>query len=275
MTGYSYISLKSQARAYLAYFLFVCAKATPKRFHAPTAGKTRVLVFHHIDKPDRFRSILKILKAHYNLISYSDYVNGHKASDRLNIVIALDDGYRSWFTAGLPIFLELGIRPLLFINSDFVGLNEDAAKKYCRDCILTWPEASLSWDQVKALVAAGAEVGGHSHRHTNLTKAEPSAVAAVVRSDRLAIAAQLGCTPRLFAYPFGLYNSAVQNTLKHSGYEFAFTSDSSYLEKEDDPFLLKRTNVGLRRPLLVQAIAEGWADRITAFMASIRRIRLS
>lgn len=270
MSGYSYIGLKSRVRALLACGLFLAAPLLPARLRPDNRGKTRVLVFHHLDQPARFRAILQLLQKHYNLISFGQYLANDKAADRLNLIIALDDGYRSWFTAGLPIFTELGIKPLLFVNSDFVGLDETAALAYCREHIHTWPEASLSWEQLNQLVAAGAEVGGHTHHHTNLVKADAATALQAVTADRALLAAQLGAAPRLFAYPFGLHNNTAAAAVAEAGYDYAFTSDSAHLEDSATPHLLKRMNVGLRPPLLARAMAEGWADHITALMAILR-----
>jgi peptidoglycan/xylan/chitin deacetylase (PgdA/CDA1 family) len=264
--------LKSRARVFLACALYITSMILPAHWRRNNVGKTRVLVFHHIDDATRFRSILAALCRNYQVVSFDQYLAGEVSSKQINVVVALDDGYSSWFSVALPLFREFGIRPLLFINSDFVGLDEEAAKEYCRRAITTWPETGLAWGEVHALEEAGAEIGGHSQGHVNLETCESiERVQAVVHNDRLAIGHALGHPIRSFAYPFGRYDDRATVATAKAGYSFGFTSDSGFLDDSEGPLLLKRSNIGLRPSLVVCAMVEGWPDFISAIVRRIKR----
>lgn len=264
--------LKSRARVFLACALYITSVILPAHWMRNNAGKTRVLVFHHIDDPARFRSILAALCRNYQVVSFDQYLAGEVSGKQINVVVALDDGYSSWFSAALPLFREFGIRPLLFINSDFVGIDEEAAKDYCRLAITTWPETGLAWGEVRALEEAGAEIGGHSQGHANLETCESTErIQAVIHNDRLAIGHALGHPIRSFAYPFGRYDDRATVATAKAGYSFGFTSESGFLDDSEGPLLLKRSNIGLRPPLVVCAMVEGWPDFISAIVRRIKR----
>jgi peptidoglycan/xylan/chitin deacetylase (PgdA/CDA1 family) len=268
----SIMIFKSRARVFLACVLYIAAKVLPAHWQRNNAGKTRVLVFHHIDDPARFRSILAALCRNYQVLSFDQYLAGEVSAERINVVLALDDGYSSWFGTALPLFREYGIRPLLFINSDFVGLDEEVAKEYCRRAITTWPEAGLAWDEVRALEEAGAEIGGHSQGHVNLVTCESTErIEAVVHNDRLAIGHALGHPIRSFAYPFGRYDDRAAVATAKAGYSFGFTSDSGFLDDSEGPLLLKRSNIGLRPSLVVCAMVEGWPDFVSEIVRRLKR----
>ena len=91
-------------------------------------GSTRVLCFHGICHDDqhyingrfikhsKIKSLLRILSIHYNILSMKDFVQNNMSSDKLNILLTFDDGYRNLKFLLLPIINELEIPVTLFIN---------------------------------------------------------------------------------------------------------------------------------------------------------------
>jgi len=269
----SLMTFKSRLKAYLACLPYLFCRFLCPFVHWKNRGKTRVLVFHHLDKPALFEKTLYALARHYHLISFNQYLRNEKSPDKINVILAFDDGYRSWFEHGLRLLRTYHICPLLFINSDFIGLDTAAAHHYCHNAITTWPEASLSWQELKALAEAGAEIGGHALGHRDLTATEPeSAVMDAIASDRAAIQLSLGNNIRSFAYPFGRYNSTSIRCVEKAGYSYGFSSDSGFLDDSTSPFILKRTNVGMRPPLVALAMAEGWNDWLSDIVCTFKKM---
>jgi peptidoglycan/xylan/chitin deacetylase (PgdA/CDA1 family) len=263
--------LRSRARAYLAGGLRLLVNAVAPHYQRRHYGKTRVLVFHHIDKPELFGDILAMLTRCYRLISFADYLQGKKSTAHINVIIAFDDGYRSWFDSAWPMLQQYKIAPLLFVNSNFVGLDERAAHDFCVRQIGTWPEASIQWQQLQNMAVLGAEIGGHGKEHLNLIKTDFQHVKTDIADDRTEIEKRLGAKPHAFAYPFGLYNQTATAAVASAGYDYAFTSDSGFLEDSAGPLLLKRSNVGLRPVFVVAGFVEGWADFVSVCVAWIKR----
>ena len=237
-------------------------------------GKTRVLVFHHLDKPARFEKIITSLKKSYNFISFGDFVSRNVCKDKINLIVAFDDGYKSWFTFGAQIFKKHTIQPMFFVNSDFIGLTSEDAYDYCQKHINTWREESLTWVQLQELKEAGCVIGGHSLEHTDLTdcKLKQGGIGKRLEGDRKKISEELDQDTIIFAYPYGRWNESVVGEVSTTDYRYAFTSDSGYLDDSDSELTFKRTNVGMRPSWIAQAYAGGCAERLTSDMAKLRAI---
>jgi peptidoglycan/xylan/chitin deacetylase (PgdA/CDA1 family) len=271
MAWNSNIIFRSRVRAYLACGAYLCARLLLPFLSHRHRGKTRVVVFHHIDDEKVFSKIVRAIARRYNLISFEEYLQGKQSESRINVIIALDDGYRSWFTNGRPVFTRYWVQPLLFVSSDYIGLEETRAMRFCRESIKTWPEPSLTWPDLELLAQEGAEVGGHALGHSNLLLADKAELVQKLKVDRETIEQKSGTKVRSFSYPFGLYDDDVAFLVKTAGYQYAFTSDSGFLEDSRNSFLLKRTNIGQRPPLVVEAFIEGWADWISDVVRWIKR----
>jgi peptidoglycan/xylan/chitin deacetylase (PgdA/CDA1 family) len=265
------MQLRSRTLLGLAASLRVCGKIFPA-LRPKVRGKTRILVFHHLDDRQRFRAIVSTLRRHYNLISFEDYKNNIGIDpNRLNLILALDDGYRSWHTVGLPVFREFDVRPFLFVNSDFVGLSDQDAFDYCVKKISTWPEASLNWQELRELQDAGAEIGAHGCGHEDMSSSDNrDLLDQVVQPDRVTLQTQLGAPPRGFAYPFGRYDEAGVKALQRAGYQYGFSTRSGFLDASGDKLTLPRSNVGMRSPYVVCAVAEGYGDRVSRMVAWLK-----
>ncbi|RBJ77311.1 hypothetical protein C3L29_031050, partial [Pseudomonas sp. MWU12-2534b] len=150
--------IKSRLRVFLSLVLFTLAKIIPF-YSKEYKGKTRVILFHHIDTQRQFEKIVKKLSEKYNLIGFDDYLAGKKNPSKLNLILAFDDGYLSWKTNAYPVLKKYCVRPLFFLNSDFVDLGIEDAHRYCENVIHTWAEPSLTWKDVQELFSYGAEIG--------------------------------------------------------------------------------------------------------------------
>lgn len=50
-----------------------------------------------------------------------DALTGRKKWESCPVVITIDDGYRDFFDVAFPLFMEFGIRPVLFVTTNFVS----------------------------------------------------------------------------------------------------------------------------------------------------------
>ena len=196
-------------------------------------GLTRVLVFHHLDKPDLFEKIVILFKRRYNILSFQDFLDGKKSLDKMNIIISFDDGYKSWFNNGFKIFKRHEIKPIYFINSDFIDCKNDAARKYCTQYIKTWSEDSLEWSDVNSLLSIGGEIGSHTICHTDLScdSLNNNDKFSRVMNDKILIERILSKSVRAFSYPFGRWGNSATKVVQSAGFKYAFTSDSGFLEE--------------------------------------------
>lgn len=265
------MKLKSNVRHFLlvAYYFFG-RRASASMREGPL---TRVLVFHHLDKPRRFDKLICKLKKDYNFISFDSYLTGGTKNDRVNLILAFDDGYKSWAVSGAPIFSKHGLKPLFFVNSDYVDLAGADGYDYCRDNINTWAEESITWRELRRLKELGGSVGGHTKGHTDLTDAKnKSIISSCVALDKQNIDAHLGQDTQIFAYPYGRWDKGSVKVVANAGYKYAFTSDSGYLEDSVSDLRLLRTNVGMRTYFVARAYIEGCAEILTSDIAKLRSL---
>ena len=245
-----------------------------KRSNGDALGKTRMIVFHHIDSKKRFQKIIHTLKKKYHIISFQDYLNGKKSFNKINVIVSLDDGYKSWHQIARNVLIQFSVKPLLFVNSKFIGLTKDGAKKYCINNLKTWPKKPLSWKELEELTEDGAIIGGHSWGHVSLTdeRVPKDQKKKEIILDKKIIEDKLKKECKYFAYPFGLYNASSVQMCKEVGYQAAFTCNSGYLEDSICSLEMNRTNVGMRSPLTVCAYVEGWGEFVTKLSGRIRRM---
>jgi peptidoglycan/xylan/chitin deacetylase (PgdA/CDA1 family) len=127
--------------------------------------------------------------------------------------ITFDDGYVNVAEAALPVLQGHGFGATAFIISDRLGGTNEW------DEGPAWP--LMSADQVRALAAAGIEIGSHSATHVRLAGASAEELAAEVGASRAALAEVIGAEIRGFAYPCGSMDSSARQAVRDAGYEYA------------------------------------------------------
>ncbi len=98
----------------------------------------------------------------------------------------------------------------------------------------------LDWEELRALDAAGIELGGHSVRHAALPNLPPEEARREIAGCRDALAERLGKRPRHFAYPNGYHSPAVRRAVAEAGFETAVTTEDRENLRGADPFALRR-----------------------------------
>ncbi|HKY33175.1 MAG TPA: polysaccharide deacetylase family protein, partial [Candidatus Polarisedimenticolia bacterium] len=80
----------------------------------------------------------------------------------------------------------------------------------------------LTWDQVRALRAAGLTIGSHTEGHPFLTTVPDGDLAREVAGSRARLEAELGTPVRHFAYPDGRWEPRTVDAVEAAGYGFAY-----------------------------------------------------
>ncbi len=120
------------------------------------------------------------------------------------VSLTFDDGDADNF-ALLPVLQQYGLHATFYIPSGLVG-----RPNY------------MTWDQLKALQAAGNEIGGHSYDHTMLGGLSTAKLQHEICDDRQNLMDH-GFLPVSFAYPFGNYDAGVEAMAQECGYAGART----------------------------------------------------
>ena len=83
----------------------------------------------------------------------------------------------------------------------------------------------LDWEELRALDAAGIDVGGHSVNHAVLANLPLAEVRREVAGCRDQLAERLGRAPRHFAYPNGYHTPGVRRIVAEEGFLTAVTTE--------------------------------------------------
>lgn len=181
--------------------------------------------------PSRLRDQVRILKrAGYHGVTLSavhDYWTRGTKLPRKPVALTFDDGYRSNYTKALPILRSAGWPGLLFLEV------ADLKKKGFD---------GIGPTQVRALTAAGWELGAHTMTHPDLTTVDPGRLREEVKGSRDYIRTHFSAPVRFFAYPAGKYDATVEAAVRRAGFLGAVTEDEG-LAAKGQGMALKRVRV--------------------------------
>jgi peptidoglycan/xylan/chitin deacetylase (PgdA/CDA1 family) len=127
--------------------------------------------------------------------------------------ITFDDGYVNVAEAALPVLQSHGFGATAFIISGLLGRTNEW------DEGPAWP--LMSADQVRALSAAGIEIGSHSATHVRMAGLDQASLSAEATQSRSALAGVTGAEIGGFAYPYGSMDDAAIAAVGAAGYSYA------------------------------------------------------
>jgi len=140
------------------------------------------------------------------------------------IRITFDDGNASDHDIALPALRERGLRARFFVLTGRIG-----------------QPGSLAEGQIRALAAAGMEIGSHGIDHLRWTGLDNDALLHEMQGSRQTLARLLGVPITEAAIPFGAWNGRVLGALRTAGYRVAWSSDRGPMDPS--AFLRPRTSV--------------------------------
>lgn len=156
------------------------------------------------------------------------------------VAITFDDGYVGLHDHAAEILARHDIPSTLFLTTGAIG-------RGAFEGISPALGRPLSWDEVATMRHdTRCAVGSHTVSHPVLATANDNDVRAELEQSRDTIAARLGEAPRLFAYPFGSYNSFSPRTrqaLVDAGFQAACTTVWGTNREGDDAMAIRRVRV--------------------------------
>ena len=214
---------------------------------AATPSTIPILAYHNMDpvkkgsmtiSTARFQEQMAYLKNNgFTVITLKEavgYLQGKIASiPAKSVVITADDGRATVYKYMMPIVQKYHYPVTLFI---FPGVISRAP----------W---ALTWEQLKALKNTGLfDIQDHTYSHPNFKQAKrhlsPTAFAKTLHDELVTsknvLDQKLETHVTLLAWPFGIYNTEVENAAAKAGYTMAFSIDYRCATKSDKPMSVPR-----------------------------------
>ena len=159
------------------------------------------------------------------------------------VSITFDDGYADNCRQAIPWLIKHRIACTYFVTLQNV-LDEEP---FSHDLAMGLRFAPNTLEQLRAMAAAGIEIGAHGYTHANLGPiADPRLLRHEVVAAKEELEAALGRPVRYFAFPYGLsdnLNPAAFALAKEAGYAGVCSAYGGFNFPGDDPFHLQRIPV--------------------------------
>jgi len=186
-----------------------------------------ILMYHHVRPIDfktsnRFVSELTLPPAEFQqqleylkgrgiaTVSMEDlwlYLQGREDPPPLAVILTFDDGYADNYQYALPLLRRYGATATFFIITGLIGKDD-----------------YMAWGNLRELVAAGMEIGGHTVAHVDLTVTPPILRDRELSQSKRTLEDKLGVSVRALSYPGGAFNADVEAAARKAGYVIAVTT---------------------------------------------------
>lgn len=216
------------------------------------AGRRRlrippVLMYHSVcpsagPDPHRIRVSPARLDRHLRLlrrlglrgVSLGELVAARDRGEAAGLVgLTFDDGYTDFLDHALPVLARHGATATVYVVAGLLGGAND------------WDEGPrldlLDADGVRAVAAAGHEVGSHTLSHADLRDAGPETLRREVAGSREVLQDVLQAEVAGFCYPWGLFDARAADAVRAAGYDHACVTGDPL---PGDRFTLSRAYVG-------------------------------
>jgi peptidoglycan/xylan/chitin deacetylase (PgdA/CDA1 family) len=142
------------------------------------------------------------------------------------VVVSFDDGYLSHYESAMPTLREAGWPGVLNLKTGNID-----------------PKGGIAPWQVKALVAAGWEIGAHTITHADLTTLDTAGLDREVAGSKKALEKQFGVSVNTFCYPAGKFDAEAEQAVRRAGFSTATTVEPGIAAPKDNQLLLPRVRV--------------------------------
>lgn len=177
-----------------------------------------------------FKQFMKYLNDNgYTTLSakqYYDIITGKVTPPAKPILLTFDDGTPDFYTNAYPVLKKYHMKAIEFIVKDWIN------------------NYGMSTDQLKALAKdPNINLENHTKNHKDMTKMDKAAIMDEITADNQYLKSITGKEPWVVAYPYGAYNSQVEQIEKTQGIKMAFKVGGGITAPSDDIYGLGRAMV--------------------------------
>ncbi len=186
--------------------------------------------------PRRFHRLMRWFRATgYRTATIAQWLRDDTPEN--HVLLTFDDGYDDLYDELLPLVIEHGYTPVIYLVADRIGDSN------------VWDQANglrarnlLTLDQIREMQKYGVEFGSHTLTHPWLPGVSDAQLRREVSDSKQRLEDMLGIEITSFAYPFGGVDRRVRSAVASAGYKLAFTTMPG-LNWWNDPLCQKRAEV--------------------------------
>ena len=146
-----------------------------------------------------------------------------KPKNEKQILITIDDGFKSFYNEAWPYLKKNKIPFILFVSTEPVGRS-----------------GYMDWKEIKEIEESKiGYIGHHSHTHEYLIEMSDSEFIDDIETANKIFLEKLGYVPEIFSYPFGEYSLFMKNYISKN-FKIAFGQHSGIIDINKDKFELPR-----------------------------------
>ncbi|MBR9999223.1 MAG: polysaccharide deacetylase family protein [Cyclobacteriaceae bacterium] len=143
------------------------------------------------------------------------------------VILTIDDAFDSFHQHGFPLLKKYGFKATLFVNTATIGSGDYSG-----------------WEELREIYEYGIELGNHTHSHAYFLNEPPGQRLEYFKHEvaqaQDIFREKLGIECRVFAYPFGEYDTGMQKIISELGFFGAAAQNSGVISGYTDPFALPR-----------------------------------
>lgn len=207
-----------------------------------------ILMYHHVGprkrgarlkglyvSPSLFaRQVRELKAAGFCAPPYSRVLEQGPDSGR-QVFLTFDDGFYDVFEHALPVLKNQELHGIVFLVSQLIGKTNEWQQR-AGDVV----ERLMDPAQVRAWIAAGQEIGGHTCTHPRLTELSLDQAREEITAGKKQLEDRFGVPVEHFCYPYGDWNPAVRDLVGEAGYQSACTTETGVNSSGLRPFELQR-----------------------------------
>ena len=149
------------------------------------------------------------------------------SSRRLRVVVlTFDDGHTSNYDTALPILLDYRLKATFFITAGWIGTG-----------------STMGWRQIRALHAAGMEIGSHTLTHRPPSTLDDKELRYELSESRRILEDGLGAEVTSLSSPTGFFNPRMRRVAQEVGYRSLCIGRVGLAADGGDPFWLNRVAI--------------------------------
>lgn len=213
-----------------------------------------ILMYHGVDTPlsnaeHRFctpphefeRQMAWVRRAGYTSVSLETVLNhviGARQLTEKSVHVTFDDGFVGVFDHALPVLNQFQISATLFALPSCAGATNEWMWRR------GFPRrALLSKEQLRILADEGVAIGSHTRTHPRLPDVSPADAEMEIAASKTELENLIGREVAHFAYPYGLFNEGIRDTVARAGYRSACSTRPGFNRPGSDPYLLRRIDI--------------------------------